>query len=67
MPQEQNLGLFWQVGLVFTNASGDKKLQMSTHKHITIHLDINSPNAFAFGFLEKCSLLKVKLSEHTIN
>lgn len=51
MQQEQNLGILWQVDLAFTNASGDKKLQMSAHKHITIHPDAKSPNAFASGFL----------------
>lgn len=39
---------------------------MSTHKHITTHLDTNSLNAFAFGFLEKYSFLKTELSQHTI-
>lgn len=51
MPQEQNLGILWQVDLAFSNASGDKKLQMSAHKHITIHPDAKSPSAFASGFL----------------
>lgn len=66
MPQEQNLEILWQVDLAFTNASGDKKLQMSAHKHITIHPGTKSPNAFSSGFLEKYSFLKAKLSQCTI-
>lgn len=54
------------AGLLFTSASCNKKLQMSTRKHITTHLDTKSPNAFAFGFLEKQSFLKAELSQHIV-
>lgn len=39
---------------------------MSTHKHITAHLDTKSPNAFVFGFLGKYSFLKAELSQHIV-
>lgn len=54
------------AGLLFTSASYNKKLQMSIHKHITTHLDTKSPNAFAFGFLEKHKFLKAELSQHIV-